>query len=237
MTLEKNLIERLNLLSYSLIGFVFALSIDYLIIQDLEYIDQFWIREDGPVEQLTFMFLLACGVLHFLTIFPLEEKKELNRSGILMLSLFFIFGAMEEISWGQRIFDLETTDFFEKNNAQQETNIHNLFFSLDNTHSAGLRLDLGLLISYSLALFLALSHFLYNKVPYFRNTMNYFSFPIPKSHQTICFFIVFLIMIMGNILVPGLGWELLEFAESVILLSIIIDPIKCNYLLSPKKIL
>lgn len=44
----------------------------------------------------------------------------------LLLGLLFIFGAGEEISWGQRIFNIQTPEVLEKVNYQQETNIHNL---------------------------------------------------------------------------------------------------------------
>ena len=43
---------------------------------------------------------------------------------LLALGLFFGFG--EELSWGQRIFDVQSNDFFRKYNAQGETNLHNL---------------------------------------------------------------------------------------------------------------
>jgi hypothetical protein len=40
--------------------------------------------------------------------------------------LLFIFGAGEEISWGQRIFDIETPEVLQKENVQDEINIHNM---------------------------------------------------------------------------------------------------------------
>ncbi|MDA3902223.1 MAG: tetratricopeptide repeat protein [Desulfuromusa sp.] len=43
----------------------------------------------------------------------------------LALACFYVVG--EEISWGQRIFNLMTPDFFEKHNLQNETNLHNFF--------------------------------------------------------------------------------------------------------------
>ena len=33
---------------------------------------------------------------------------------------------MEEISWGQRIFNIESSEFFKANNSQSETNFHNM---------------------------------------------------------------------------------------------------------------
>lgn len=44
---------------------------------------------------------------------------------VLALACFYVVG--EEISWGQRIFNLATPEFFEKHNLQNETNLHNFF--------------------------------------------------------------------------------------------------------------
>lgn len=42
---------------------------------------------------------------------------------LLAVSCFYVCG--EEISWGQRLFNLETPQFFQQHNLQQETNLHN----------------------------------------------------------------------------------------------------------------
>jgi len=56
--------------------------------------------------------------------------------------IFFIFMAlvsfyvlMEEISWGQRIFNIVSPEFFKKYNLQRETNIHNLLIGPYQTHT------------------------------------------------------------------------------------------------------
>jgi len=45
--------------------------------------------------------------------------------GVLALACLFVVG--EEISWGQRIFNIATPEFFEAHNLQNETNLHNFF--------------------------------------------------------------------------------------------------------------
>ncbi len=42
------------------------------------------------------------------------------------LAAVCFYAFMEEISWGQRIFDIESPDFFKRYNLQRETNVHNL---------------------------------------------------------------------------------------------------------------
>ncbi|HBE40751.1 MAG TPA: hypothetical protein DDW27_06025 [Bacteroidales bacterium] len=46
----------------------------------------------------------------------------------LFLGLLFFVSLGEEISWGQRIFNIETPEWLGEINKQQETNFHNLYF-------------------------------------------------------------------------------------------------------------
>ena len=57
---------------------------------------------------------IACGKSNYRPFFA-----------ILALACFYVVG--EEISWGQRIFNLTTPDFFRTHNLQNETNLHNFF--------------------------------------------------------------------------------------------------------------
>ncbi len=45
---------------------------------------------------------------------------------LLGLALFFFFGGGEEISWGQRIFNVQTPEALAEINAQEELNVHNI---------------------------------------------------------------------------------------------------------------
>ena len=89
--------------------------------------------EDGIIEYLSGLFFFMAAIMsfyHFFTVKP-GENKYLFRAGknylVLLLGLFFLFCAGEEISWGQRIFGIETPEFMEKENAQKEFNFHNLY--------------------------------------------------------------------------------------------------------------
>ena len=46
----------------------------------------------------------------------------------MLLAVFFFFCFGEEISWGQRIFDIHTPLSMSAANSQDETNLHNLWF-------------------------------------------------------------------------------------------------------------
>jgi hypothetical protein len=88
--------------------------------------------EDGIFESLTPILMVASIVLLALSIPLLRKDTQLGKFRNLLtviylfLILIFFLNAMEEISWGQRIFGWETPQTFE-GNVQDETNLHNYF--------------------------------------------------------------------------------------------------------------
>lgn len=76
--------------------------------------------EDSFIENLTALFFLLSSVVFLIL---LIRTKHLI---YLLFFLVFFFGAGEEISWGQRIFNYETPEGIEERNVQREFNIHNL---------------------------------------------------------------------------------------------------------------
>lgn len=85
------------------------------------------VAEGSVVEWLSFLFLLAAGGLFLLT-----GRRQWQRGQRGVAVLFLVMGtgslaiAMEEMSWGQTIFNWRTPDFFNAVNVQHETNLHNL---------------------------------------------------------------------------------------------------------------
>jgi hypothetical protein len=85
--------------------------------------------EDGIVEWMQFLcFSAIAGLLGF----AFFERVKHARRGVLELlalgglSLLCALAALEEISWFQRILNVQSPEFFLQNNRQAETNIHNL---------------------------------------------------------------------------------------------------------------
>ena len=74
--------------------------------------------EENLYEGGTALFLLMSSVLFFIA-----SRKNIF---MILLGLFFFFGAGEEISWGQRIFGFETSESIKEENIQNEFNVHNL---------------------------------------------------------------------------------------------------------------
>ena len=85
------------------------------------------VKEDGLIENISAISLLLLAIMLLYRIFRRKKSKGaiwIIFNIILAIVIFFGFG--EEISWGQRIFDLQPNNFFLENNLQEETNLHNL---------------------------------------------------------------------------------------------------------------
>jgi len=88
--------------------------------------------EDGLFESLTPILMVVSIILLALSIPLLRKDTQLGKFRNLLtviylfLILIFFLNAMEEISWGQRIFGWDTPQTFE-GNVQDETNLHNYF--------------------------------------------------------------------------------------------------------------
>jgi len=84
------------------------------------------ISEDGPVEYATFIIYFVTFVFSLLSakIF-FKRGKKLYGFLYLAMAIVFIFIAIEEISWGQRILGLDLPEFFSES-TQNEMNIHDL---------------------------------------------------------------------------------------------------------------
>ncbi len=85
---------------------------------------RFLTDEDGIVEYLSVAFWMI-GIIFAVRIL-LKSKSKKKIVPFVLLSVCFI-SLGEEISWGQRIFDLETPHLIAAANRQSELNFHNLY--------------------------------------------------------------------------------------------------------------
>ena len=86
--------------------------------------------EDGWIENLTAISLFLAGFLLFAT--ARMERNSIRRCIYVLGGLVMMFGAGEEISWGQRIFGFATPDILLDLNEQKEFNVHNMYGPYDN---------------------------------------------------------------------------------------------------------
>lgn len=216
----KNL-TAIDKLAYSFLIIIFGLGI-YFANTDLAFFDEVYTAEDGLVEAGSALFLLSSSMLLAFKFFKLfKHKKILWKVGMLGLILVFFFGAGEEISWGQRIFNVESSEYFLQNNAQGETNLHNMVVDGKKIN----KIIFSQLLTLILFLYLIVTPILFRKVEWFKNLVNTFAVPIVKWHYTIAFLIGTLLLLFIN---SGRKWEIYELAFSVIFLLIFINPLNKN---------
>lgn len=91
-------------------------------------------KEDHLVENFSAIFYLLCSSISFFVYY-----KGGKNIFYFLFSVFFAICFGEEISWGQRIFEISTPDSFKHLNIQGEINIHNLSFFNNNGDKTTLR--------------------------------------------------------------------------------------------------
>ena len=83
--------------------------------------------EDGASEWWSVATYIVAAVLAGTIAWRLRRTGSFGLTAIhVLLTVIFFVGAMEEISWGQRLFDWSTPQVLEAVNEQGETTIHNL---------------------------------------------------------------------------------------------------------------
>ncbi|MEP4197157.1 MAG: hypothetical protein ABJL99_16145 [Aliishimia sp.] len=172
-------------------------------------------REDGIVEYATALFLFfACFTLIG------HARRNSGRVAILLgvYALAFFFAAGEEVSWGQRIFGIESTEFFTENNYQGETNLHNLV--VGDIHLA--EEVFGNALTLVLLSYLVILPLLYPYARWVRTFCEYLAVPAPPRHMAAL--AVLWSVFIASIPLPR-NWEVYEFAFSVFALLIFLNPV------------
>jgi hypothetical protein len=128
--------EPLKTQSKKLIGWIvivaFLVIVSYLPLFASEAVLDAFAREDSIFETLSPIYLFICSVL--LSIAWWREKNPIAphrfhwvfRLSLFAFAMVFFVAAAEEVSWGQRIFGIETPNLIKDVNVQKEITLHNL---------------------------------------------------------------------------------------------------------------
>lgn len=206
--------KRFTLILKTFIGLISSSSL-------LFYLNKPWfeflIQEDGVLENLTAGTLLVSSLLILIRFLSVGNKKNSlwKAFNILMIvGLFFGFG--EEISWGQRIFEIESSEFFSQNNTQNETNLHNLKIN---------DIKVNRIISVSFSVIFGIYYlfllWIYKKVSFVKRLVQKIGIPVPTLPQSFFF-------LVGTLLILTLShskkWEIWECIFVLSFLWILIAP-------------
>ena len=197
-TENSNRITGLEICSYALLSMVILIGIVLSFVNE-DYFVSVYVVEDGILEYLTAVLLFIIGAVSLRRIVlyrHLQKFMFLCTNGAIVLLMFF--GAGEEISWGQRIFDIESTDYFLAYNRQGELNLHNMSLNGVNMNA----LIFGRALTIFLIIYYLILPSIYRRKQRFRGFADSLYVPIPKIHHGI------------GILVAGLAIRMIESEKS-----------------------
>ena len=214
----KNLeITRIEKIAFLFLALTFAFGI-YFAQTDENYFVSNFVKEDGVIESMTAFLLFCSSILMFSRFFKqFNQHKTLWKIGVFSIALVFFFGAGEEISWGQRIFGIESSEYFSENNAQGETNLHNMVINGKKIN----KIVFSQLLTLVLLVYLIILPIIYKKMEWTKKLVDSFGVPIVHWQHTLAFIIcTLLLLFIGS----EKKWELYELAFSVIFLLIFLNP-------------
>lgn len=196
---------------------IFVATGIYLSRTNVTFFEQSYIVEDGLVEWLTVAALAAGGGVCFYRAFRYRKKGAGFIFITILAGLVLILGAGEEISWGQRILEIESTEYFLKHNTQGETNIHNLKIGEVKLN----KLIFSLVLFTSVAFYLLAFPLFYRYSQKLRQIFDRTGILVPTYLHLIAFIAFFL---LAELIPNGKKAELVEFAGAVIFFMIILQP-------------
>ena len=203
----------------------FVLSVVSLVIamgfalryNDIEAFD-WYVKEDHLVEWLTVAGLVLASIVCLVRFTRLVKHKNWWFLLVtILLGLFLFFAAGEEISWGQRLLGIKSSEFFEKNNAQGETNLHNLVVNGVKIN----KLIFSALLSIVMGVYLLLVPVLYQKNKKIKNLLNASAIPVPRVYQIVAFVLLFAITALLN---HEKNAELLECGATLLFFLVVANP-------------
>lgn len=174
--------------------------------------------EDGPVEWGTAICLLLSSAVLVRNALVLRARR--NRAAALLTgfyALLFFFAAGEEISWGHRLFGWQAGAFFLENNAQQETNLHNLVVGdvklVKTVFGSGL--------SVVILLYLLVLPMLHARVAAVRRVIDRLAIPVADTRHMVLALAATLVVLGVQMMTK---WESYEFVFSLLTVSIFLRP-------------
>ena len=198
-----------------LLSGVFILLITGLVLShaDLAFFESVYVIEDGPLEWLTVVALAVAGSICLMRLLKARFQHHWRHRAVLIFLIFFcFFGAGEEISWGQRIFNIETPEFFQDKNAQGELGFHNLKFGDVKIN----KLVFGRGLAIMMIIYLFIMTPLYRRQPKFQHWIDQSGIPMPRNHHIYAYLlVVFIVEVLVDSKRRG---ELTEFAGSFVFL-------------------
>lgn len=173
--------------------------------------------EDGPLEWSSAVALVIAALALLRRIWIRTARSSLFIAVSIFGAVILFFGAGEEISWGQRVFGWQSGEFFLENNAQSETNIHNLMVGETKIN----RVIFGTLLSLMFIFYFCILPFLTRRTTRLGRLVQTLFVPVPRLRHGALFAVSLIVMLsLPQSRAPELG----EFALALLLAAVIFNP-------------
>lgn len=187
------------------------------------YVNRDWflseyVVEDGFIEYITLIpLLVAAGTaLVYRNRFS-DAKSRYFKMLMVMVFASCLFVAGEEISWGQRLFNVQSSEFFLQNNVQAETNLHNMQIGDVKIN----KLVFSKMLYLMVGIYLTAVPYLYQKNASFKKFMDFHGIPVPQLYQTMSCALLFVSI---SLIPHGKNAEILEVGICHLFLLIFLFP-------------
>ncbi|MBT7610426.1 MAG: hypothetical protein HN576_11765 [Bacteriovoracaceae bacterium] len=186
---------------------------------DRSFYEGSYVREDGLIEWLTVLALFIGSMVCFYRSYILKPfRGSLFSACLVFFGCVFLFGTLEEISYGQRIIGFDTPPFFRQYNSQGEFNLHNLKFDGKSVN----KILFGSMLGIGVVFYFLIMPFLYLKKERVKKLINKYAIPVPKLFHIFAYLLLaFAVKLIDS---PKKG-EILEFGGCWIFLLMNFHPL------------
>jgi hypothetical protein len=211
-------LSRIEILTYAYVLVIVIIGI-VLSLVNREFLEAKYIKEDSVIEWLTVIGFALGGVVCFRRAYELRRVRSIGFIILtILLGLAFIFIAGEEISWGQRIFKIETPEWMQKRNTQEEMNLHNMKIGDVKIN----KLLFSQLAAVVMVVYFGVLMPFYGSKPALARLVNALAIPIPKLHQTIA--CIIMLVLTQLLVMSSRRGELAEFGGAFLFTLIVAFP-------------
>lgn len=155
------------------------------------YFENVLAREGGPLQWLIISTLLFASIMCFYRASILRPFRGGTFAGCLIFAgAVFLAFAIDEMSWGQIIFDFKTPEFIATRNSRGEMNIRHLVIAGFEITDIIFTLGIKILAT----LYFIVLPFFYSRLEQIKNFVNRFAIPLPRYTQTAAYALAAVLM-------------------------------------------
>ena len=153
----------------------------YVARTDLSYFESAMVAEDGFFQWMIFYTLMFASVMCFYRASILRPfRGSAFATYLVAAGIIFLGFAMDEISWGQHVFDFKAPEFFLTHNAKSQVNFHHMVIYGFHVNNIIFTLAIKILAT----LYFIVLPFFYTKLEKIKTFVNRFAIPLPRYTQT-----------------------------------------------------